>query len=75
MKEHALGRLLVKVLSLNKQSHDAEKLLKPEGDFANIAYFVFKNGVCQNSSKLNVGDVNDLLDRIANAEVGFKGRK
>lgn len=82
LKMSKLGALLVKVLSLNKQSQDAISLLQyrstpnsKDSDFGGVAYFVLKNRVGKNAGKLTVGEVNDLLDRIANAEVGNKGRK
>lgn len=82
LKESKLGALLVKVLSLNKQSRDALSLLNyrsapnsKDSDFGGVAYFVLKNRVGKNAGKLTVGDINDLLDRIATAEVGNKGRE
>ncbi|XP_050681911.1 DNA ligase 4-like isoform X1 [Leptidea sinapis] len=80
LKEAKLGALLVKVLSLNKQSQDAQKLLNfrsvqsntHESDFANVAYFIFRNRI-QNVGNLTIGDVNAILDKISAAEVGSKG--
>lgn len=83
LKETKLGDLLVKVLSLNKSSGVAKKLLNfrsahnasNESDFAGVAYYELKNRVGQNSSTLTVGNINEVLDTIANAEVGNKGCK
>ncbi|XP_047525298.1 DNA ligase 4 isoform X3 [Pieris napi] len=73
LKETKLGALLVKVLSLNKQSHDAQELLNfrsvqnsfHDSDFAGIAFFVLKNRIPQKIGLLTIGDVNALLDKIA----------
>lgn len=83
LKEAKLGALLVKVLSLNKQSADAKKLLNfrsvhsssHESDFASVAYFVLNNRAQQTKPHLTVAAVNEILDRIAKDEVGNKGRK
>ncbi|CAK1540220.1 unnamed protein product [Leptosia nina] len=81
LKETKLGALLVKVLSLNKQSHDAQELLNfrsvqnscHDSDFAGVAYFVLKNRMVQKTGDLTVGDINKLLDKVATTEVGNKG--
>ncbi|XP_038207910.1 DNA ligase 4-like isoform X1 [Zerene cesonia] len=81
LKETKLGSLLVKVLSLNKQSHDAQELLNfrsvhnnaHDSDFAGVAYFVLKNRMTQKSCSLTIGDINKVLDKISTAEVGNKG--
>lgn len=80
LKESKLSHLLVKVLSLDKQSHDAKKLLNrslnpQDGDFGYTAYFVLKSRVFQKSSNFTLGDINDILDKISSAEVGNKGRE
>lgn len=82
LKEKKLGQLLVKVLSISKQSGDATKLLtfravntSHGGDFGHVAYYVLKNRMCTNSGTLTVGDVNNILDKIAVAEAGSKARK
>ncbi|XP_052739139.1 DNA ligase 4 isoform X1 [Bicyclus anynana] len=80
LKETKLGALLVKVLSLNKQSADAQKLLNfrsihsstNESDFASVAYFVLNNRAQQTTPQLKVGAVNEILDKIAKDEVGNK---
>ncbi|CAH0727516.1 unnamed protein product, partial [Brenthis ino] len=81
LKETKLGNLLVKVLSLNKQSPDAQKLLNfrsvnnsfQDSDFAGVAFMVLKSRVSQNSSTLTVGAINELLDKIAKPEEGSHG--
>lgn len=81
LKETKLGNLLVKVLSLNKQSPDAQKLLNfrsvnnsfQDSDFAGVAFMVLKSRVSQNSSTLTVGAINELLDKIAKPEEGNHG--
>ena len=77
-----MGFLLVKVLSLCKQSRDAQKLLNyrsvsnaQDSDFAGVAYFVFKSRLSPKSDGFTVGDINDILDKISSAEVGKKACK
>ncbi|CAH4031343.1 unnamed protein product [Pieris brassicae] len=73
LRETKLGALLVKVLSLNKRSHDAQQLLNfrsvqnsfHDSDFAGIAFFVLKNRIPKKIGHLTIGDVNALLDKIA----------
>ncbi|XP_059051045.1 DNA ligase 4-like isoform X1 [Achroia grisella] len=84
LKEKKLGDLLVKVLSI-KNSLDAKKLLQHRSsssssvssaanqDFAGVAYYVIKNKVRDECGDLTIGDVNEILDKIATAEVGNKG--
>ncbi|CAH0693354.1 unnamed protein product [Chilo suppressalis] len=80
LKEKNLGVLLVKVLSLSKQSDTARKLLNYrsvdktiESDFAGVAYFALKTNIRTKESEVTVGKINEILDKIANAEVGNKG--
>ncbi|XP_046978347.1 DNA ligase 4 isoform X2 [Vanessa cardui] len=81
LKEKKLGNLLVKVLSLNPKSLDAQKLINfssvqsstQESDFAWVAYFVLKNRFVQMSSILSIGDINEMLNNIAKADVENKG--
>lgn len=83
LKETKLGALLVKVLSLNKLSPDAQELLNfrsvqnscHDSDFAGVAYFKLKNRIPQKVGFLTIGDVNALLDKIATIDVGNKRRK
>ncbi|PZC75552.1 hypothetical protein B5X24_HaOG205982 [Helicoverpa armigera] len=82
LKENKLGVLLVKVLSLSKQSRDAQKLLNyrsvsnsTDSDFAGVAFFVFKSRLSPKSDGFTVGDINEILDKIASAEVGKKACK
>ncbi|KAM3967874.1 LOW QUALITY PROTEIN: uncharacterized protein ACR2FA_011420 [Aphomia sociella] len=78
LKEKKLGELLVKVLSI-KNSSAARNLLEyrsvssaSENDFAGIAYNVLKNRVRNECDDLTIG-INEILDKIATAEVGNKG--
>ncbi|XP_041974835.1 DNA ligase 4 [Aricia agestis] len=81
LKETKLGRLLVNVLGLNKQSDVAQKLLNfravnsgsNDSDFASVAYFVLKSRIGQDASTVSVGVVNEVLHTIASAETGNKG--
>ncbi|XP_050344738.1 DNA ligase 4-like isoform X1 [Nymphalis io] len=81
LKEKKLGNLLVKVLSLNPKSLDAQKIINfssvhtstQESDFASVAYFVLKNRFVQMSSILTIADINEMLDNIAKADVENKG--
>ncbi|CAG9795060.1 unnamed protein product [Diatraea saccharalis] len=80
LKEKNLGVLLVKVLSLSKQSGTAKKLLNfksvdssQDSDFAGVAYFALKSYIHTKNSIVTIGIINEILDKIANAEVGKKG--
>ncbi|KAJ2948083.1 hypothetical protein O0L34_g9881 [Tuta absoluta] len=79
IKEHKLGQLLVKSLSLSKSAKDAEKLLNyrsvssAENDYAGVAYYVLKKRDAKKARSLTIGEINDILDKIATAEVGNKG--
>ena len=83
LKETKLGNLLVTVLSLNKQSADAQKLLYfrsvnnsfQDSDFAGVVYMILKNRVTQSCSSLSVKDVNEILDKIAKPDEGSHGGK
>ncbi|XP_026739179.1 DNA ligase 4-like isoform X1 [Trichoplusia ni] len=79
LAESKLGVLLVKVLSLCKNSRDAQKLLNhrsvstsQDNDFAGVASLVLKSRLTSVASNFTVGDINSILDKIANAEVGKK---
>ncbi|XP_031768990.2 DNA ligase 4-like isoform X1 [Galleria mellonella] len=79
LKEKKLGELLVKVLSI-KNSLDARKLLEYKSvnsardhDFASVAYHVIKNKIRDECGDLTVGEINEILDKVATAEVGNKG--
>ncbi|XP_026319708.1 DNA ligase 4-like isoform X1 [Hyposmocoma kahamanoa] len=81
LKEKKLGQLLIKVLSLSKLSNDATKLSNFRtvnnshgGDFGHVAYYVLKNRMGTNSGTLTVGDINNILDKIAAAETGNKAQ-
>lgn len=82
LKETKLGALLVKVLSLPKQSRDAQKLLSfrsvsssAENDFAGVAYFVVKSRLNATCDTFTIGDINRILDEISSAEAGNKASK
>ncbi|CAB3241041.1 unnamed protein product [Arctia plantaginis] len=79
LKESKLGALLVKILSLPKNSRDAQKLLnfrsandtpETENDFATVAYYVVKSRLSATPAAFTIGDINSILDRIASAEIG-----
>lgn len=74
-----MGALLVKVLSLPKNSRDAQKLLnfrsandtpETENDFATVAYYVVKSRLSATSTVFTIGDINSILDRISSADIG-----
>ncbi|KAG6458136.1 hypothetical protein O3G_MSEX010712 [Manduca sexta] len=78
MKERKLGELLVKILPLRKDSQEAKKLLNDRSvlrdrDFASEVYFVVKKRMNERTGNLTIKDINDILDKIATAEVGNKG--
>ncbi|KAL4716641.1 hypothetical protein ACJJTC_008276 [Scirpophaga incertulas] len=79
LKETKLGLLLVKVLSISNQSPTAQKLLNyrsvrtsQDSDFAGVAYYAIKNILGTRSGNLTIGQINEMLDKIATAEVGNK---
>ncbi|CAB3983648.1 DNA ligase 4 [Paramuricea clavata] len=80
MKEAALARHYIEILSIGKDSLDAKKLLnykapthalKDAGDFAMVAYFVLKNR-CPEKGSLTIKQVNDLLDKVAMGNMEHK---
>ncbi|XP_028161495.1 DNA ligase 4-like [Ostrinia furnacalis] len=81
MKETKLAQLLVRVLSLSKQSPAAKRLINfrsvsntQDSDFAGVAYYALKGILGKNKGDLTVEDINTILDKIATAEVGNKAR-
>ncbi|GAB6026089.1 DNA ligase (ATP) [Chamberlinius hualienensis] len=73
IKEVTLSKLYIDILSLNKESGDAQKLLNfrnPQtskanaGDFAMVAYYVLKNR-CPPTGTLTVAEVNEDLDGVS----------
>ncbi|XP_046858902.1 DNA ligase 4-like isoform X2 [Xenia sp. Carnegie-2017] len=73
LKEVALAKHYIEILSIGKESMDAKKLLnykapnhasKNAGDFATVAYFVLVNR-CPEKGSLNIKQVNDLLTKLA----------
>lgn len=74
IKENMLARRYIRVLGLAKESADARRLLNYRapgsnqdlaGDFAAVACHVLQDLVSVVPSKLTVGDVNKLLDDLA----------
>jgi DNA ligase-4 len=75
VKEKSIGKLLVRVMGLNKSSEDAESLVNwrlpgkyqsAAGDFGARCYEVIKKRPMLNSAgKLTVGEVNVLLDQLS----------
>ncbi|XP_063357900.1 DNA ligase 4 [Cydia amplana] len=81
LKETSLGSTLVRVLALPPTSPDALRLTSyrsvgnaQDSDLAGVAYFVLKNRLARQPGSLTVKDVNEVLDKIANAQVGGKAR-
>ncbi|XP_063549082.1 DNA ligase 4 [Cydia strobilella] len=81
LKETSLGSTLVRVLALPPTSADALRLTSyrsvsnaQDSDLAGVAYFVLKNRFARQPGSLTVKDVNEVLDKIANAQVGGKAR-
>ncbi|XP_063616247.1 DNA ligase 4-like [Cydia splendana] len=81
LKETSLGSTLVRVLALPPTSADALRLTSyrsvgnaQDSDLAGVAYFVLKNRFARQPGSLTVKDANEVLDKIANAQVGGKAR-
>lgn len=80
LKEKTIGKLLVKLMKLNKDSDDAYDLLNWKmpgvqsssamaGDFAGRCYEVIrKRQIRADPSDLTVDQVNEMLDRLAGAQ-------
>jgi DNA ligase 4 len=72
LKEKKLADNLINVLAIDKKSNDALKLLhyrapqnvKSDGDFASVAYFVFKNR-CKDNLTMSIEQINHHLDNIS----------
>lgn len=72
LKEKKLADYLINVLAIDKKSNDALKLLhyrapqnvKSDGDFASVAYFVFKNR-CKDNLTMTIEQINYHLDNIS----------
>ena len=80
LKEKVLGKLLVKIMKIDKNSEDGFNLLnwkmpgtsmasRMAGDFAGRCFeAISKRPMRTTPGPLTVGDVNDLLDRLAGAQ-------
>ncbi|CAF1651354.1 unnamed protein product, partial [Adineta ricciae] len=74
LKESKLGKHLVEVLSISKDSDDGKKLLnfrvqkntrtQKGSDFAEVAYYVLKNR-CNDDVTMSIWEINKILDEIA----------
>lgn len=80
MKEAKLAQHLIDAIPLSKQSQDGKRLLKwrsesssKDLDFAGEAYYVLKSKA-RNPTNLRIGDINDMLDKIAANNVDNKKR-
>lgn len=79
LKEKALGRFLVKIMKIDKNSEDAFSLLswklpgqntasRMAGDFAGRCFEVIsKRPILTEVGKMTIGEVNDLLDQLSAA--------
>ena len=79
LKEKAIGKLLVKVMKIDKNSEDGFNLLnwklpgqslssRMAGDFAGRCYEVIsKRAMLQQPGNLTIGEANDLLDKLSAA--------
>lgn len=79
LKEKAIGKLLVKVMKIDKNSEDGFNLLKWKlpgqslssrmaGDYAGRCFEVIsKRAMLQDPGNLTIGEVNDLLDKLSAA--------
>lgn len=80
LKEKAIGKLLVKVMKIDKNSEDGFNLLnwklpgqsaasRMAGDFAGRCYEVIsKRPFLTSVGDMTIGEVNDLLDRLSAAQ-------
>ena len=80
LKEKAIGKLLVKVMKINKNSEDGYSLLnwkipgqsaasRMAGDFAGRCYEVLmKRPMRDTVGEMSIGEVNDLLDEMSGAQ-------
>ncbi|KAJ0182354.1 hypothetical protein K1T71_001723 [Dendrolimus kikuchii] len=80
IKEAKLGKLLVNVLQLDEKSREAKILQGTASggrktDLAEEAYYIIKNNMTSRAKCLTVGDINEILDKIANAETGNEKRE
>ena len=80
LKEKAIGKILVKVMKINKDSEDGYNLLNWKlpgqgaaspmaGDFAGRCFEVItKRPVISQAGDMSIDEVNDLLDRLSAAQ-------
>lgn len=80
LKEKTIGKLLIKVMKINKDSEDGYNLLnwkqpgqntisKMAGDFAGRCFEVIsKRPIKTHVGDLSIGEVNDLLDQLSAAQ-------
>ena len=80
LKEKTIGRLLIRVMKINKDSEDGFNLLnwkqpgqtrisKMAGDFAGRCYEVIaKRPIRTEVGDMTIGEVNDLLDKLSAAQ-------
>ena len=80
LKEKTIGRLLVKVMGITKNSEDGSRLLNWKlpgegaashmtGDFAGRCYEALeKRALLSSPGKMTIAEVNDLLDELAAAQ-------
>ncbi|KAL2053022.1 hypothetical protein ABVK25_006659 [Lepraria finkii] len=80
LKEKTIGRLLIRVMKINKDSEDGFNLLnwkqpgqttisRMAGDFAGRCYEVIaKRPIRTEVGDMTIGDVNDLLDKLSAAQ-------
>ena len=80
LKETTIAKLLIRVMKINKLSEDGHNLLnwkqpgktaasRMAGDFAGRCYEVIsKRPMLTKTGHLTIGEVNDLLDRLATAD-------
>ena len=80
LKEKAIGKLIVKVLRIDKNSEDAHALLnwklpgqttasRMAGDFAGRCFEVIsKRPMLTKVGTMTIGEVNDMLDKLSSAQ-------
>ena len=80
LKEKTIGRILVKIMGITRNSEDGSRLLnwklpgqgaasRMAGDFAGRCYEALeKRALLSKPGKMTIGEVNDLLDELAAAQ-------
>uniref|UniRef100_A0A1I8PP02 DNA ligase 4 n=1 Tax=Stomoxys calcitrans TaxID=35570 RepID=A0A1I8PP02_STOCA len=74
LKIHTLGRVYIKVLQLGSESKEAEILEARRfsgihGDYADKVFRILKPRCSNESSKLTLKEVHDMLDTVANENI------